>query len=74
MNVDGKRCRFHPEVAARFICNKFEYAYCETCLESCRACTDPELYCRHRSACIIWELCRKRVSKRQEAANCRPES
>lgn len=58
-------CRFHPERRAVVYCEKFEYGYCQECVDSCRACTDPELYCRHRTACVIWELCRREVKKRR---------
>jgi hypothetical protein len=61
-----KKCRFHPDVAAKVFCDKLEYGYCEYCLESCIACSDPELYCRHRTYCIIWELCRKTVRMRDK--------
>lgn len=59
------RCRHHPEREAVVVCNKMEYGYCEECLADCRACTDPELYCRHRPSCVIWEQCRKAVRKRR---------
>jgi hypothetical protein len=62
-----KKCRFHPDDEAVVFCNKFEYGYCGLCLESCVACTDPELYCRHRTYCIIWELCRKAVRSKDQA-------
>jgi hypothetical protein len=26
-------------------------------------CTDPELYCKHRTHCIIWENCRELLKK-----------
>jgi hypothetical protein len=42
-----------------------EYGYCEECLESCKACTDPNLYCKHRHCCFIWESCRKTIKKRK---------
>ena len=64
-NDHTKKCRFHPEEEARVYCNKFEYGYCQECLESCSACSDPELYCRHRTYCVIWELCRKTVKRRK---------
>lgn len=56
---DSKTCRYHPDAEAKVFCGKHEWGYCEECLASCMACTDPELYCRHRTACVIWELCRK---------------
>lgn len=58
-------CRFHPERRAVVVCEKFGYGYCEECLKACTACTDPELFCRHRSSCIIWELCRKTIKRRR---------
>jgi len=60
------RCRFHPERKARAVCHKFEYGYCDECLETCAACTDPELYCKHRTSCIIWETCRKAVKNKRK--------
>lgn len=59
-------CRFHPDRKAVVRCEKFEYGYCQECLNSCAACTDPALYCRHRTACIIWELCRGEIKKRRQ--------
>lgn len=54
-------CRFHPDRNAEVVCNKMEYGYCRECLDSCQACTDPEIYCRHRTSCVIWEMCRRQV-------------
>lgn len=62
------RCRFHPERPAVVVCNKHEHGYCQECIDRCSACTDPELYCRHRTYCMIWELCRKVVKERRAAA------
>ncbi len=41
-----------------------EFWYCQECLDACRACTDPCLYCKFRPGCVIWELCRKEARKR----------
>jgi hypothetical protein len=73
VSIGDRKCRFHPEVVAKVFCNKLEYGYCESCLESCAACTDPELYCRHRTQCIIWELCRKTIKTRNASVSCRAE-
>ncbi|MFI5331687.1 MAG: hypothetical protein ACHQ2F_11765 [Desulfobaccales bacterium] len=51
------------------MCQKHEVGYCQECLDACRACTDPCLYCKFRPGCVIWELCRKEAKKR-----CREES
>ena len=61
-------CRFHPEREAVVVCNKHEHGYCQECIDRCSACSDPELYCRHRTYCVIWELCRKIVKARKAAA------
>ncbi len=58
--MSPSHCRYHPQRAARGFCAKYEHGYCEECLETCTAkCTDPKLYCRHRTYCLIWERCRK---------------
>lgn len=57
-------CRFHPRRAACVQCQKHEHGYCQECLDACRACTDPCLYCKFRRGCVIWELCRKEARKR----------
>ena len=46
------------------MCQKMEVAYCQECLDNCKACTDPCLYCKFRPGCVIWELCRKEARKR----------
>ena len=62
-------CRYHPGREARVQCQKMEFWYCQECLDACRACTDPCLYCKFRPGCVIWELCRKEARKRcQELA------
>ncbi len=33
--------------------------HCQECLDNCEACTDPCGYCKHRTQCIIYEMCRK---------------
>jgi hypothetical protein len=59
-----RHCRFHPDRAASVTCQKMEFGYCQECLDACRACTDPCLYCKFRRECVIWELCRKEARKR----------
>ena len=69
---DKHHCRFHPERVAAIWCEKYDYGYCEECLEACLACTDPELYCKFRTHCIIWENCRHEVRKRRAQAGGLP--
>jgi hypothetical protein len=58
------KCRHHPDRDACVVCQKMEVSYCQECLDNCRACTDPCLYCKFRRECVIWELCRKEARKR----------
>lgn len=69
MNGEQKKCRFHPERPARIFCTKFEHGYCEECMEAGIACSDPKLYCRHRTSCVIWELQRGRARQERENSN-----
>lgn len=48
-------CIHHPDRETRFHCSKHNIYLCEACLE----CRDPELFCKHRSACPIWFMTRK---------------
>ena len=57
-------CRYHPHRAASVVCQKMEFGYCQECLDRCKACTDPCLYCKFRPGCVIWELCRQEAKKR----------
>ena len=46
------QCPKHPELSARFWCEKFDVYFCERCM----TCHSPELHCKHRTQCLIWEL------------------
>jgi len=64
------QCRNHPDREAAVACQKMEIGYCRECLQNCEACTDPCGYCKFRSQCLIWELCRKSEKRyRLEAAS-----
>jgi uncharacterized 2Fe-2S/4Fe-4S cluster protein (DUF4445 family) len=60
------KCTCHPEKDTRFQCLKHGVWLCDECL----SCRDPELYCKHRSACPIWfiEKRRRRQEKEEQAA------
>jgi ferredoxin len=60
------KCTCHPEKDTRFQCLKHGVWLCDECL----SCRDPELYCKHRSACPIWfiEKRRRRQKKEEQAA------
>lgn len=59
-------CTRHPEKEARCQCLKHNVWLCDDCLR----CRDPELYCKNRSACLIWfiEKRRKRLRRAEQAA------
>jgi len=59
------KCANHPERDAVVECTKLKVGYCRECLENCEACTDPCGYCKHRSQCVIWEMCRKSEKRYQ---------
>jgi uncharacterized 2Fe-2S/4Fe-4S cluster protein (DUF4445 family) len=63
-------CTHHPDRETRFQCLKHNVWLCEECLK----CRDPELYCKHRSACPIWfvEKRQKRWDKEKSAAAALP--
>ncbi len=62
-------CRFHPQREACVQCLKMEFGYCQECLDQCRACTDPCLYCKWRPQCVIYERCRQEAKKRCKELN-----
>lgn len=45
-------CVNHIEREGVYFCQKYSRYFCETCMK----CSDPKLYCKFRSMCIIWEL------------------
>jgi hypothetical protein len=47
--------------------------YCAECLENCEACTEPCGYCKFRTGCVIYELCRKSDKAKRLRDECRGE-
>jgi hypothetical protein len=43
------KCRNHPNKETSYVCTKYTIYMCEECLK----CSDPEIYCKFRSACPI---------------------
>lgn len=43
------RCKNHPLVESSYYCAKYQYYLCPDCLK----CSDPQFYCKFRTACII---------------------
>jgi hypothetical protein len=50
------KCAAHPERETRFQCFKHELYLCEDCLK----CRDPDIYCKHRPACPIHFIDKRR--------------
>lgn len=46
------KCTNHPEREATFHCAKDDVYLCEECLK----CRNPDIYCKFRTNCIIWEM------------------
>jgi len=63
-------CKNHPDRDPVITCMKMNFGYCQECLDTCEACTDPCIYCKHRTSCVIWELCRKSDRVRQMREDC----
>ena len=71
-------CKNHPDRNVVAICQKYNIGYCDICCEcnddnSCCECSDPELYCRFRSQCIIWEICKQRRKKKGKIEKIKQE-
>lgn len=63
-------CTKHPDRPKVTTCFKMDLGYCQECLDSCEACTEPCGYCKNRSGCVIWELCRTSDRVRKIRENC----
>ena len=51
-------CINHPDKEAMVGCQKRNNinGYCQQCLEDSATSFDPEIYCKFRTSCIIWEF------------------
>ena len=61
-------CRKHPEREGVFPCQKHQIAYCRQCFEQGVSCSDPKLYCKFRSQCLIFESEKERKEEKGEMA------
>jgi len=50
------KCIHHPDRETSYRCMKHQIFLCEECLQ----CKDPKIYCKHRSACSIWFLSKRK--------------
>jgi hypothetical protein len=62
------QCRNHPEREAAAICQKQGVGFCAACcaclrVEECCDCPAAEVYCQHRTQCLVWEAARERRRK-----------
>lgn len=57
-----EKCSNHPELETSYVCSKYTTYMCEECLK----CSDPEIYCKFRSACPIWFIKKKNGSLDEE--------
>jgi hypothetical protein len=54
------KCINHPDRNAFSICQKYNLGYCKVCC----ACRDPKAYCKYRTQCIGWQVCKRRKEDR----------
>jgi hypothetical protein len=52
-----ENCTNHNELKVEYICQKYNRSFCKECLE----CRDPDTFCKHRNACMIWFMTRKEL-------------
>lgn len=58
------KCVHHPDRETSYLCTKHGLYLCEECL----VCRDPDIYCKSRSACLIWYEHKDRRRLEREAA------
>lgn len=64
------RCVNHPDRRPAALCEKYERGYCSECFDRGLYCADPELYCKFRPLCLIWDDHReKKLQEKREAAS-----
>ncbi|MCP4576662.1 MAG: hypothetical protein GY846_10315 [Deltaproteobacteria bacterium] len=52
-------CKNHPDREVVIPCQKHQTGYCDECVDKGISCTDPTIYCKFRSLCVIWEMGRE---------------
>jgi hypothetical protein len=52
MSEIERPCEKHPDKEGVYFCAKYNRYLCAACM----ACADPNLFCKHRTSCIIHEL------------------
>ena len=65
------RCVIHPDRETNVVCQRLTHrGYCAECLEKGAPCFEPEVYCKFRTACVIWELAREQgLHRKRERAS-----
>ena len=46
------RCTNHPDIETQYLCSKDGVYLCQECL----MCPNPNIHCKFRTSCIIWEI------------------
>jgi hypothetical protein len=58
------RCATHKDRPASYYCAKYNRYLCDECIQ----CSDPTLFCKHRTSCLISEVVRHGSPDEQAAA------
>ena len=60
-------CVNHPDRETNVVCQRLpNRGYCDECLDKGAPCFEPEVYCKFRTACVIWELARENGLTKQD--------
>ncbi len=58
------KCKNHSTVETAYYCGKYKIYLCDECLN----CSDPELYCKYRTSCVIYFLEKENMIKETGSA------
>jgi hypothetical protein len=59
------KCANHQDRPGTYYCAKYNRYLCDECIQ----CSDPTLFCKHRTSCLIWEVVRHGSPDEQAAAD-----
>lgn len=65
--IQNDTCRKHPDRPAVARCTKYGHGQCLECLENDPHCSDPEIYCKFRTQCVIFEHLKELRRKQRQA-------
>ncbi|MFH0974573.1 MAG: ASKHA domain-containing protein [Spirochaetota bacterium] len=58
-------CFRHTDKPGKYFCSKYERYLCDECI----ACQDPNIYCKFRQMCFLWEIAKRGTPAMQDAAH-----